>query len=117
MTWSKVNPGRKDRFRVARPEVVTYTGHMRVMAIAEFKAKCLAVLEEVANSESSLTVTKRGKPIARVIPISSRSNATPQAELFGTMHEVSDDQSSVFPSDTWDMNALYDPKVTRKRKR
>jgi prevent-host-death family protein len=40
------------------------------IAISEFKAKCLALLEEVAKTKVSLRVTRRGRPIAEVIPVS-----------------------------------------------
>jgi len=39
------------------------------MAISRFKATCLAVLERVRTTRRPLTVTKRGEPIARVVPI------------------------------------------------
>jgi|SRR6266436_4861592 len=40
------------------------------IAISEFKAKCLALLEEVSKTKVSLRVTRRGKPIAEVNPVS-----------------------------------------------
>src|SRR6202158_845949 len=40
------------------------------IAISEFKAKCLSLLEEVDKTKVSLRVTKRGRPIAEVIPAS-----------------------------------------------
>ncbi|MDE2571395.1 MAG: type II toxin-antitoxin system Phd/YefM family antitoxin [bacterium] len=36
---------------------------------AEFKAKCLSLMEDVATHHRSFTVTKRGKPVARLVPI------------------------------------------------
>ena len=36
-----------------------------------FKQKCLAILDEVAESHSEITVTKRGIPVARVVPLES----------------------------------------------
>ena len=38
------------------------------MPISEFKAKCLRLLDEVAAQGVSLTITKRGRPIAKVVP-------------------------------------------------
>lgn len=35
----------------------------------EFKAKCLALLDEVALTGRSLIVTKRGKPVAKLSPL------------------------------------------------
>ncbi|MDO9175091.1 MAG: type II toxin-antitoxin system Phd/YefM family antitoxin [Actinomycetota bacterium] len=34
-----------------------------------FKARCLALLDEVATTHRSLVVTKHGIPVARVVPI------------------------------------------------
>lgn len=41
---------------------------MKEVAISEFKAKCLAMLEEVQKTKQSLLVTKFGKPVAEIIP-------------------------------------------------
>jgi prevent-host-death family protein len=38
------------------------------VAISEFKAKCLALLEEVHKTKKALRITRFGKPIAVVIP-------------------------------------------------
>ncbi|HZT16298.1 MAG TPA: type II toxin-antitoxin system Phd/YefM family antitoxin [Gaiellaceae bacterium] len=40
----------------------------RTIAATEFKAKCLAILDEVAETRSPVVVTKRGKPVALVVP-------------------------------------------------
>ena len=37
----------------------------------EFKAKCLRFLDEVAQRGNTLVITKRGRPIAKVIPITN----------------------------------------------
>lgn len=34
-----------------------------------FKARCLALLDEVAESGGELTITKRGRPVARLVPV------------------------------------------------
>jgi len=49
---------------------------MKEMAISEFKAKCLAALEEVRATGESLLVTRRGKPMAEVIPASASGKPT-----------------------------------------
>lgn len=41
---------------------------MKYMGAAEFKAKCLRVMEEVAATGEEVVVTKRGAPVARVLP-------------------------------------------------
>ena len=35
----------------------------------EFKAKCLALFDEVETKRRSFVVTKRGRPVARVTPL------------------------------------------------
>jgi prevent-host-death family protein len=47
---------------------------IREIAISKFKAKCLSLLEEVSKTKTPLRVTRRGKPIADVIPASSEGN-------------------------------------------
>ena len=42
------------------------------MSAADFKAKCLDVLDQVAERRVSVVVTKRGKPVAQVVPIVRR---------------------------------------------
>jgi prevent-host-death family protein len=41
---------------------------VETIAISEFKARCLAVLEKVRRTGRPITVTRRGDPIAEVIP-------------------------------------------------
>lgn len=48
---------------------------MESMAISEFKAKCLAVLQRVKRSGKPVLVTRFGKPIAEVVPPSGRARA------------------------------------------
>lgn len=40
----------------------------------EFKAKCLKLLDQVAADRQPLIITKRGKPVAQVIPIPVQQN-------------------------------------------
>ena len=41
---------------------------MQEVAISEFKAKCLALLEQVSKTKTPIRVTRFGKPIADVMP-------------------------------------------------
>lgn len=43
---------------------------MDVMAISEFKAKCLATLERVRRTGRPLRITRFGKPVADIVPAS-----------------------------------------------
>jgi prevent-host-death family protein len=43
---------------------------MEEVAISEFKAKCLALLERVRQTKKPLRITRFGKPVAEVVPAS-----------------------------------------------
>jgi len=44
------------------------------IAAGEFKAKCLKLLDKVAEDRQSLVITKHGKPVAQVTPIPAQEN-------------------------------------------
>ena len=64
----------------------------------EFKAKCLQLLDDVAAHREPLVITKRGKPVARLVPM------PPEARLFGALAgSVLDEGDIVAPVDAeWD---------------
>ena len=41
---------------------------MQEIAISEFKAKCLALLEQVRKTKKPIRITRFGKPVADVVP-------------------------------------------------
>jgi len=41
---------------------------MEQIAISEFKAKCLAILEQVRKTRKPVLVTRRGLPVAEIVP-------------------------------------------------
>ena len=41
---------------------------MQEVAISEFKAKCLSLLQQVAKTKQPIRVTRFGKPVADVVP-------------------------------------------------
>ena len=45
----------------------------------EFKSKCLKLLDEVAENRTTLVITKRGRPVAQLVPM------PPQKSLFGAL--------------------------------
>jgi prevent-host-death family protein len=46
------------------------------MQASTFKARCLALLDEVARSRTSVVVTKYGKPVARLVPLDADPSPT-----------------------------------------
>lgn len=45
----------------------------------EFKAKCLQLLDDVAEKRGTLVITKHGKPVAKLVPVE------PEQRLFGAL--------------------------------
>ena len=41
---------------------------METIAISEFKTKCLAILERVRKTGQPVQVTRRGEPVAEILP-------------------------------------------------
>jgi prevent-host-death family protein len=53
---------------------------MKKMAAGVFKAHCLAVMDEVQSRREAVVITKRGKPVAKLVP------AEPEADdIYGFM--------------------------------
>jgi len=50
---------------------------METLSVSEFKAKCLSVLQDVNKQKKRVVITKRGKPIAEVIPHESEDKEVP----------------------------------------
>jgi prevent-host-death family protein len=46
------------------------------IAISEFKAKCIAVLERVRKTRTPIRITRDGKPVAEIVPASSVQERT-----------------------------------------
>ncbi len=51
---------------------------MKTMPAGAFKVHCLAVMDEVQSKRESVIITKRGKPVAKLVPIETEKD-----EIFG----------------------------------
>jgi len=63
------------------------------MKASEFKAKCLAVLDEVRESGREVTITKRGKPVAKLVPVDKTDS------LLGSAKILVSDEEFIAPLD------------------
>lgn len=62
-----------------------------------FKARCLALLDEVATSRRTIVVTKHGKPVAKLVPIVDESTSTR-----GSVTLLAEDDEAYFATgETW----------------
>jgi prevent-host-death family protein len=66
------------------------------LTVSKFKATCLAVVEEVAKTKQGVIITKRGKPIAELIPYEA---ATEPVSLKNTVAFLGDIISPVVQED------------------
>jgi prevent-host-death family protein len=72
----------------------------RILTATRFKAQCLALLDEVAETGESLLITKHGRAVARVDPV------RPPASLRGSVTFVSIDEDLIAPlPEQWDADA------------
>lgn len=44
---------------------------MKKITAGSFKTKCLALIEEVQSKHEALVITKRGRPVAKLVPVSA----------------------------------------------
>jgi prevent-host-death family protein len=47
---------------------------MKKMAAGSFKANCLAVMDEVQAKHETVVITKRGKPVAKLVPLNTETD-------------------------------------------
>ena len=75
---------------------------MDTMNAAEFKAKCLAVLDHVNETREVITILKRGRPVAQLTPPLLPEQGYPQDALRGSVEILGDIVSPVMPSAAWE---------------
>lgn len=77
---------------------------MESMAISEFKATCLAVVERVRASGESILITRRGEPVAEVVPTSRPAGEKRKlGTMAGTTTIVGDIVSPISDPSDWDV--------------
>jgi len=52
---------------------------MKTMPAGKFKVHCLAVMDEVQSKREAVIITKRGKPVAKLVPVSQKE----KDDIFG----------------------------------
>lgn len=76
---------------------------MEEIPISEFKAKCLALLEQVRKTKKPIRITRHGKPIAEVIPPSPVQDRSAWiGSLEGSMKFLGDIISPANEEDEWE---------------
>ena len=70
---------------------------MKIIAAGKFKDRCLKILDEVAETREPVVVTKRGQPVAQVVPCSVPTKAS--TGLAGSILEAQGDPYGT--GETW----------------
>ncbi|MBM2804894.1 MAG: Prevent-host-death protein [Deltaproteobacteria bacterium] len=73
---------------------------MKTLSAGEFKTHCLRIMEDVRQRREAVVITKRGVPIAKLVPTDA-----PKHEVFGCMAGtaviIGDIESPVLSSRAW----------------
>lgn len=70
------------------------------LTVTEFKATCLQVMEKVRRSRKPVVVSKRGKPLVRIVPVEEARRVPLFGYMKGTM-KIAGDVVGPDPED-WD---------------
>jgi prevent-host-death family protein len=74
----------------------------RTIMASRFKAECLAILDQVERMKISVTVTKHGRPVARLVPL----DADGLRSTMGSVHLVAEDDGAYYSTgEPWDAEA------------
>jgi prevent-host-death family protein len=52
----------------------------KTIPAGQFKARCLAIMDEVQAKRQAVIITKRGKPVAKLVPVEQEKD-----DIFGFM--------------------------------
>ena len=75
--------------------------HLGTIGAAAFKARCLQIMDRVSETGAEVTITKHGRPVAKLVPAGTR---TAQPSLLGSCKEtliIFDDDLVPSTTDEW----------------
>ena len=83
---------------------------------AEFKTNCLKIMDEVEKSHDPVVITKRGRPVAKLVPVDRPAKRKP---LFGYMAGEAAILGDVvnMPKTIWEADAGTEPNLAVKARR
>ncbi len=78
---------------------------MQEIAISEFKAKCLAVIERVRSTQKPIRITRFGKPVAEIVPPTAVvDRAAWVGSMKGSFEILGDIVSPANDEDEWEVS-------------
>ena len=73
---------------------------MQTMAISQFKAQALKILDQIAQNNETVIITKRGKPLAQITPYHEPTSISTPGQLADTL-VFEDDIIAPLGEDMW----------------
>jgi prevent-host-death family protein len=74
----------------------------RVVSATEFRARCLALLDEIEQRGGPITITRRGRPVAVLAPAKKEAWKSP-ANSWAKKAKIVGDIVNVDTSDLWEV--------------
>lgn len=81
----------------------------QILAAGEFKATCLKLMDQVAATGNPVTITKRGKPLVRLVAVTKKKRDA--RAFFGSLAHCTRIKGDIVSSQTW----VYDQVMKFKR--
>lgn len=78
------------------------------LAAGEFKATCLALMDEVAATGREVVITKRGKPVAKLVPVTPTTQRPPIRGLLKHVIRITGDLQKPIIGYEYDMAKKWD---------
>jgi prevent-host-death family protein len=75
-------------------------GTMKTVPAGEFKARCLRIMEEVRTKRVTVLITKKGRPVAKLVPADDDADEV-FGRLQGVIEIVGDVESPVVAPEDW----------------
>jgi prevent-host-death family protein len=76
---------------------------METISAADFKATCLALLDKVQRTGNPIRVTKRGKPVAQLVPVAPTGKRPILGYMEGSGHIIGDIIAPATPEPDWEV--------------
>jgi prevent-host-death family protein len=73
---------------------------MRSVPVGEFRARCSAILEGVRATREPIVITKRGRPVAKLVPVEAPADVL-IGRLKGIIEIVGDIESPIERPKAW----------------
>ncbi|ABF41638.1 Prevent-host-death protein [Candidatus Koribacter versatilis Ellin345] len=84
---------------------------MKTISAGKFKAQCLALMDDVNETGEPVLITKRGKPVAKLIPIDSKKKGSLLGFMEGEFEIIGDIESPAYPTESWDIVSGTEPVI------